>query len=187
MLMEKCDEGARHRAEHEKSGEKEGPQEKRRIDNLMLAISAADQQVKKLEYWSDQRRLVCEGHAGTAPDEDQGRSQWQGLDQSGPNSNAKTTAKEKGESIEEVVIHESAPPNGDDESEVDEFTEVHEEEGSEKDDDTETVKGEASGSVDKLELKEQKVTSVSGQEQESSSDGLYETAQEDQNALDAKS
>lgn len=164
MLMEKCDQGARHRAEHEKSGEQEGPQEKRRIDNLMLAINAADQQVKKLEYWSDQRRLVCEGHAGTAPDEVQGRSQWRGLDQSGPNSNAKTTAKEKGPSIEEVVVHESAPPNGDDVSDLEKLPEVHAEEESEKDDYTETVKGEASGSVDKLELKEQKVASVSGQE-----------------------
>lgn len=108
MLMDKCDAASRHRADHEKSGEVEGPQEKRQIDNLMRAIKAADQQVKKLEYWSDQRRLVTEGKAGIAPDDDQGwNDNWQGVDNSGPGSNIRTSAKEKGKAVEDVVREES--------------------------------------------------------------------------------
>lgn len=106
--MEKCDAASRHRDSHEKRGEPENPQEKRKIDNLLRAISAADQQVKKLEYWSDQRKIVSEGEAGMAPDSDVGWDhEWEGIDNSGPKSNEVSKAKEKGKSVEEVVNQDS--------------------------------------------------------------------------------
>jgi len=138
MLMKKCEAASHHRKEHEKEGRAEGPLEKRQTDNLVRAISAADEQVKKLEYWSDQRRLVSEGIAGKAPDDDRGWDhRWQGIDNSGPGSNVRTTAKEKGRTIEDVVHEDGNILSGDsdeggsDETEiysaVEQGTEIHQE------------------------------------------------------------
>ena len=122
--MEKCEAASHHRKEHEKEGRVEGPLEKRRIDNLVRAISAADEQVKKLEYWSDQRRLVSEGIAGKAPDDDRGWDhRWQGVDNSGPGSNMRTTAKEKGKTVEDVVHEGSNIMSGDSDEEGSDETE----------------------------------------------------------------
>lgn len=104
MLMEKCDAASKHRNAHEQRGEPEGRDEKRKTDNLLKAIEAADEQVKKLEYWSDQRRLVREGMTGHI---DGWNETWQGLDQSGPGSNSTSTSKEKGKTIDDVVHEES--------------------------------------------------------------------------------
>lgn len=200
--MEKCDAASRHRDEHLKHGKDEGPLEKRRIDNLMRAIKAADDQVKKLEYWSDQRMLVHEGHAGTAPDDDEGWThEWQGLDNSGPGSNAESTAKEKGKQIEEVVRQETreqiSPPDSD--SEVDSHSEMlaqvePEDVFSDPSDEEQVEYGspedQDESRLDKVlpaeERTPERTGSNEGQQQESSSDAKYETAGEEQKQVDAE-
>lgn len=58
--------------------------EERRINNLLKAVEAADEQCKKLEYWSDIRKLAEDGSAGNATDPESGwDDKWQGLDGSG--------------------------------------------------------------------------------------------------------
>lgn len=42
-----------HRDEHVERDEPEDEVEKRKIDNLLNAVKAADREVKRLEYWSD--------------------------------------------------------------------------------------------------------------------------------------
>lgn len=176
MLMEKCDAASRHRDSHKKRGEAEGPQEKRRIDNLMRAIKAADDQVKKLEYWSDQRRLVTEGKAGTAPDGDEGWSHdWQGLDNSGPGANDMSTAKEKGKSIEEVVREDSheqiSPPHSDDSESESQHRAKH-------------VPDSSQNSPDK-NVRENGSTKQD-EEHDSTTDTMYETADEEKKLPDVE-
>jgi hypothetical protein len=66
-----------HREQHRKDSKPEGEAEERRINNLVKAIEAADNECKKLEYWSDIKNLTEEGKAGSWDEK------WQGLDVSG--------------------------------------------------------------------------------------------------------
>ncbi|KAI9759686.1 MAG: hypothetical protein M4579_002163 [Chaenotheca gracillima] len=53
--------------------------------NLQNAIHAAEDQVKKLEYWSDVKHIAKQGESISAVDESKGWTEgWQGLDSSGP-------------------------------------------------------------------------------------------------------
>ena len=53
-------------------------------NNLLKAVEAADAECKKLEYWSDIRKLAENGNAGHATDSNCGwDDKWQGLDNSG--------------------------------------------------------------------------------------------------------
>lgn len=73
-----------HREEHKEQGKAEGEVEERRINNLLKALEAADAECKKLEYWSDIRKLAESGEAGNATDPGSGWGpDWQGLDSSG--------------------------------------------------------------------------------------------------------
>lgn len=57
----------------------------KRLKYLEAAIAAADEQVKRLEFWSDIKRMAEDGDTQGALDESQGWTQdWQGLDNSGP-------------------------------------------------------------------------------------------------------
>lgn len=63
-----------HRDEHDAEERPEGEQEKRRIDNLLQAANAADQQIHGLEYWSDRKHVLQteddaaeDGHETTGP------------------------------------------------------------------------------------------------------------------------
>ena len=47
-----------HRDEHNAEHRPEGEQERRRIDNLLAAIEAADHQIGGLEYWSDRKHVL---------------------------------------------------------------------------------------------------------------------------------
>src|SRR6266516_5596191 len=58
-LLNTFNEASRHRDEHIKLGMQESDDEKRHIDNLLSAEKAADEQVKKLEYWSDIREMAA--------------------------------------------------------------------------------------------------------------------------------
>lgn len=70
-----------------KTDEEEQEEERRktRISNLRQAVAAADEEVKKLEYWSDIKDIAEEGATKGAVDERQGWDEdWKGLDSSGP-------------------------------------------------------------------------------------------------------
>ena len=47
-----------HRDEHDAEDRQEGEQERKRIDNLLAAIEAADQQIGALDYWSDRKHVL---------------------------------------------------------------------------------------------------------------------------------
>ena len=73
-----------HRAEHLQNSTPENEAEERRINNLLKAVEAADDECRKLEYWSDIRRLTEKGRAGNAVDSGSWGKGWEGLDKSGP-------------------------------------------------------------------------------------------------------
>lgn len=57
----------------------------RQADNLLRAVEAADEQVKRLEYWSDIKSMARKGETLHATDNDHWNPQrWQGLDPASP-------------------------------------------------------------------------------------------------------
>lgn len=188
VLMERCAAASRHRDDHEKHGKAEGSDEKRRLDNLIRATEAADEQVKKLEYWSDQRRLVREGKAG---DIQGGDHEWQGLDQSGPGSNATTTAREKGKAVADVVHEDSlvqVTPSGegsDTGGETEELPKVEKEDKTEKPANgkppaktAQTEDGTKLAGLDPENERTLKVTGSHNEQGSTDSDAIYQTAHE---------
>lgn len=84
-LMSEFDAASAHRKEHEHRKEAEDEAESRKIDNLLKAVNAADDQCRKLEYWSDIRGMVREGETKGATEPAHGWDHgWQGVDASGP-------------------------------------------------------------------------------------------------------
>lgn len=58
---------------------------RRKADNLTAAIKHADEEVRKLEYWSDIKEMVVEGETKGAMEHCEGwDGRWRGLDTSGP-------------------------------------------------------------------------------------------------------
>ena len=57
-LKDQAEAAQRHRDEHDAEDRPEGPNEKRRIDNLLKAAEAADKQISGLEYWSDRKHVL---------------------------------------------------------------------------------------------------------------------------------
>lgn len=57
-----------------------------RVDALQEAIKHADEELRRLEYWSDIKAMAEEGESGGAVDTDKGwdPEKWTGLDKSGP-------------------------------------------------------------------------------------------------------
>ncbi|KAF1999773.1 hypothetical protein P154DRAFT_523082 [Amniculicola lignicola CBS 123094] len=83
-LMNTFDSAKDHREEHKREGKPENEVEERRINNLLKSVEAADAECKKLEYWSDIRKLTENGQAGHATDSASGWDEkWQGVDASG--------------------------------------------------------------------------------------------------------
>ncbi|KAH8670878.1 hypothetical protein BX600DRAFT_509612 [Xylariales sp. PMI_506] len=57
---------------------------RKRVENLALAIHHADEEVKRLEYWSDVKGMAENGETEGAVDQAKGwGSEWNGLDKSG--------------------------------------------------------------------------------------------------------
>jgi hypothetical protein len=85
-LSARFDEEKRHQEEITKAGKEEDAALRKRLENLEAAIKAADEEVKRLEYWSDIKGLAEEGETKGAVDESQGwdRKKWAGIDGSGP-------------------------------------------------------------------------------------------------------
>ncbi|KAH7356613.1 hypothetical protein BKA65DRAFT_392954 [Rhexocercosporidium sp. MPI-PUGE-AT-0058] len=72
--------------ENEKSEKDEvDPTKQRRLENLEAAVKHADEEVKKLEFWSDVKDMAEKGETKGAVDESQGWDQgWSSLDNSAP-------------------------------------------------------------------------------------------------------
>jgi hypothetical protein len=81
----------------------------KRVSNLLIAVSAADEQVKKLEFWSDIKDIAADGLTKGAVDPDQGWSdgKWAGLDLSMPRD-VITEAKVLPDGDEEVLKRHGA-------------------------------------------------------------------------------
>jgi len=87
--MHKIESAEAHRNEHKNRGEPEDEAEERYIDNLLKAIHAADDQRKRLEYWSDLRAMARKGETFGAADPSHGWGHgWEGDDDSTPDSKA---------------------------------------------------------------------------------------------------
>lgn len=63
----------------------EGDDLKRKVDNLAAAVKHADEEVRRLEYWSDVKGMAENGESTHAVDDNSAWQQgWEGVDQSGP-------------------------------------------------------------------------------------------------------
>lgn len=83
VLLTKLNEA--YEATQKELKEKDTGRLQRRSNNLKAAISHADEECRKLEYWSDQKKLVKEGDTHTAIDKCKGwDASWEGVDNSGP-------------------------------------------------------------------------------------------------------
>lgn len=79
------DEATDHRKQLIDEGKEEDSLETRRIENLHAAIKHADEEVRRLEFWSDVKEMAHTGNTKGAVDVEQGWDEsWTGLDNSGP-------------------------------------------------------------------------------------------------------
>lgn len=64
------------------------PDLEQRVKNLAAAVKHADEEVRRLEYWSDVKGMAEEGESKGAVDHKQGWKDpaWQGVDRSGPSA-----------------------------------------------------------------------------------------------------
>jgi hypothetical protein len=63
------------------------PELDRKVKNLAAAVKHADEEVRRLEYWSDVKGIAEEGDSKGAVDQKQGWDPaWQGVDKSGPSA-----------------------------------------------------------------------------------------------------
>ena len=57
-LKQTANEAKEHRGQHDAEEKLEGEAEKRRIDNLLAAVDAANAEIGALEYWSDRKHVL---------------------------------------------------------------------------------------------------------------------------------
>ncbi len=96
-----------HKATDEEIAEKERAD--KRISNLMIAVRAADEEVKRLEYWSDIKEIAEEGATKGAVDREQNwGEEWTGLIISGPKP-VITEANQPGGDEELAERHDNPP------------------------------------------------------------------------------
>ncbi|KAK4151407.1 hypothetical protein C8A00DRAFT_17165 [Chaetomidium leptoderma] len=69
----------------------------RKVKNLGAAVKHADEEVRRLEYWSDVKGMAEEGDSKGAVDQEQGWDPptWRGLDNSGPSAPAPPLAPKR--------------------------------------------------------------------------------------------
>lgn len=78
-------EASDRRKQLNEQGTEDDPTETRRIENLHAATESADEEVRRLEYWSDIKEMAYTGDTKGAVDVEQGWDEsWAGLDNSGP-------------------------------------------------------------------------------------------------------
>lgn len=83
----------------------------RRLENLKSAIKAADEEVKRLEFWSDVKEMVVAGETANAASVEQGWGpDWVGLDESGPQDvvHDDEACRDYGGEIEIGGLHDSS-------------------------------------------------------------------------------
>ena len=81
----------------------------RHADNLLKAVRAADDQVKKLEYWSDIKSMAQGGETLRATDDDHwDASKWQGLDPSSAGASQGAFASKQHHSEAPPELHKHA-------------------------------------------------------------------------------
>jgi hypothetical protein len=110
-LKRRFDAAATHRDEHLKRGETEDEHEKKSIDNLLRAMEAADEQCKRLEFWSDFRSVDQKGGVLGAADHNHGIDhEWTSTSVSGSGSEGSPTSgvEDKGKGKDQVGL-ESGP------------------------------------------------------------------------------
>ncbi|KAK0640362.1 Meiotically up-regulated gene 65 protein [Lasiodiplodia hormozganensis] len=111
VLFRHFEAASAHRDAHIERGQRESSPEGRKIDNLMKALNAADDECRKLEYWSDIRRIAQRGESLAAVDASHGWGHgWDGLDDTGPaeaDESGTEKFKEKGTPSQEVSDNES--------------------------------------------------------------------------------
>ena len=74
-------------AAQQKKGTGTSPDLERRVQNLAAAVKHADEEVRRLEYWSDVKGMTEEGDSKGAVDQKQGWDPtWRGVDKSGPSA-----------------------------------------------------------------------------------------------------
>ncbi|KAI9709207.1 MAG: hypothetical protein M1812_007730 [Candelaria pacifica] len=112
-------ETSQHRDEHVERDEPEDEVEKRRSDNLLNAVKAADEQVKRLEYWSDVKDVTLGGDGTGTSHSDQGiELHWEGPVDRGPGAaksytRGSTRLKDAdAPSLSEEAISSTARPQG---------------------------------------------------------------------------
>jgi ATP-dependent Lon protease len=73
------------REQDREAKKEEDPRKLQKLDHLAEAVKHADEEVKKLEFWSDIKVIAESGATKGAVDEAQGWGEkWTGLDRSGP-------------------------------------------------------------------------------------------------------
>jgi hypothetical protein len=84
-LLKIFNEAVDERKSNAESGKEPDPAQKRRLENLEAALQHADEEVKRLEFWSDVKDMAEKGETKGAVDESQGWDKtWTGLDSSAP-------------------------------------------------------------------------------------------------------
>jgi hypothetical protein len=68
----------------------------RKVKNLAAAVEHADEEVRRLEYWSDVKGMAEKGESTGAVDQKQGWKDpaWRGADKSGPSAPPAPEAKD---------------------------------------------------------------------------------------------
>ncbi|RYP78874.1 hypothetical protein DL771_000259 [Monosporascus sp. 5C6A] len=84
--------GKGKKEEGEEGKEKSPERHRSHVQNLAAAITHADEEVRKLEYWSDIKAMAESGESGGAVDPDRGwGGAWEGVDNSGAKGPLKDT------------------------------------------------------------------------------------------------
>ena len=96
-ILETLDEAADEHKKTLESKKEPDPVKQRRLDNLEAALKSADEEVRRLEFWSDVKEMAEAGETKGAVGESGWKEGWVGADNSGPKdviSNRKLPGKE---------------------------------------------------------------------------------------------
>jgi hypothetical protein len=112
-LKHRFDSAAAHRDEHLKRGESEDDHEKKSIDNLLKAMEAADEQCKRLEFWSDFRTVDQKGGVLNPSDHSHGIDhKWTDSSVSGSGSEESSTSRvDQRAKGKDKAVKDSGPTN----------------------------------------------------------------------------
>jgi len=96
VLLSKLTEVYDEAAAEQKKVKDTNPELDRKVENLAAAVKHADEEVRRLEYWSDVKGIAEEGESKGAVDQEQGWDPtWRGVDKSGPSAPPAPTPETK--------------------------------------------------------------------------------------------